>query len=230
MMHGIVGSIERPVPPSRYEPRRFDPRVMLLVILIQGALVTALATHRYSGARTAAPPPLVVHSLDQTPPPQPEPEVERLPEPERPTPRIHAPKPLIELPVTTQPAIATTPEPVPVTAAPAPVSTPSPAPAAPQPARPVSAGDLSASMLHAPPPRYPRESRRLREQGTVVLELLLATDGTVQDIRVLRSSGHRRLDDAARDAVRRWRWSPTTHNGVAVQVRGTVEIPFMLTG
>mgnify|MGYP001584239947 len=64
----------------------------------------------------------------------------------------------------------------------------------------------------------------------MLLELLLATDGTVQDIRVLRSSGYSRLDSTAIDAVRRWRWSPTRRDGKAMQVRGTVEIPFVLAG
>jgi len=85
-------------------------------------------------------------------------------------------------------------------------------------------------MIHAPAPRYPRESRRRREQGTVLLAVLLSVEGHVIDIRVARSSGHARLDGAARDAVGKWRWSPTLVDGVAAQVSGTVEIPFMLTG
>jgi protein TonB len=68
-------------------------------------------------------------------------------------------------------------------------------------AAPVAAGDLSSSMIHAPPPRYPRESRRRHEQGTVLLAVLLATDGSVETLRIARSSGYRRLDEAALDAV-----------------------------
>jgi protein TonB len=85
-------------------------------------------------------------------------------------------------------------------------------------------------MVHAPPPRYPIESRRKREQGTVILAVVLTTDGTVADVRIARSSGYSRLDEAARGTVKKWRWSPTVRGGVAVQVRGTVEIPFVLTG
>lgn len=83
-------------------------------------------------------------------------------------------------------------------------------------------------MIHAPPPRYPHEARRKREEGTVFLELLLARDGTVADIRVARSSGYSRLDAAALEAVRRWRWSATLREGIPVQVTGQVEIPFIL--
>lgn len=69
----------------------------------------------------------------------------------------------------------------------------------------------------------------MREQGTVVLRLLLHLDGTVADIRIARSSGYSRLDEAARNAVQKWRWSPTVRDGIAVQVSGVVEIPFVLT-
>ena len=95
-------------------------------------------------------------------------------------------------------------------------------------AGPVSAGDLSATMIEAVPPRYPVESRRRREQGAVLLMVLLRKDGAVEDISVSRSSGFERLDKAALDAVRRWRWSPTLRGGEAMAVRGIVEIPFVL--
>lgn len=117
-------------------------------------------------------------------------------------------------------------------AAPVEVSIPGP----PDPAPPVTAppaieraGDLSSTMIAATPPRYPTESRRSREQGTVVLTVTLGTDGAVADISIARSSGFERLDRAALAAVRRWRWSPTKRNGAPVMVRGVVEIPFVLT-
>ncbi|MGE4429846.1 MAG: energy transducer TonB [Sphingobium sp.] len=219
-----------PLRPSRYEPRRFDLRALLLALMIQGALIAIFATYRFPVIRTVLQQPLVAYSIDLAPPPPPAPpEVERLPDPPRPIAQVHAPRPIVELPAPA-PLIATTrSKPMPAPPPSAARAAPSPAPA-PAPVSQIAAGDLSASMIHAPPPRYPRESRRLREQGTVVLELLLALDGTVKDIRVARSSGHARLDEAARGAVRRWRWSPTMRDGVKVQVRGTVEIPFVLSG
>lgn len=160
------------------------------------------------------------------PPPQPQP---------RPTPVkqvVNAPSPI----VAPEPLIRVIPSPVQITTSPAPpppvVSVPGPpssAPAAPQPAI-ESAGDLSSTMISATPPRYPHESRRKREQGTVVLMVLLAVDGTVADVSIAQSSGFARLDDAALKAVRRWRWSPTRRNGDPVMVRGLVEIPFILQG
>lgn len=74
------------------------------------------------------------------------------------------------------------------------------------------------------------ESRRKREQGTVVLSLTLSVDGGVSVISVAQSSGFDRLDDAALRAVRKWRWAPTVRNGQPVMVRGQVEIPFVLQG
>ena len=85
-------------------------------------------------------------------------------------------------------------------------------------------------MVSGKPPRYPIESRRKREQGTVVLALTLGIDGTVESIAINRSSGHARLDTAAFDAVRGWRWQPTIRGRQPVRVRGIVEIPFILRG
>lgn len=109
------------------------------------------------------------------------------------------------------------------------------APAPPEPAPPsapptIQGGDLGAQMIAGKPPRYPVECRRNHEQGTVVLMLVVGTDGRVVDIAVSRSSGSPRLDSAARDAVRSWRWAPITRNGQPVIVRGVVEIPFVLQG
>ncbi|MFC4194899.1 energy transducer TonB [Novosphingobium pentaromativorans] len=229
MMHQPSHSTDSSTPPSRYAPRRFEPRALLMVILMQGALLAGLTTYRFPMAPPKVQSTLTVHMFELETPPA-EPKVERLPklEQQRSSAKIHTPRPVLELPEPVEVAVGATYEPVPVTVT-VPVTAPSPAPFA-APPRPTVVGDLSASMIHAPPPRYPRESRRQREEGAVLLELLLATDGTVQDIRVLRSSGYSRLDSTAIDAVRRWRWSPTRRDGKAMQVRGTVEIPFVLAG
>jgi protein TonB len=46
------------------------------------------------------------------------------------------------------------------------------------------------------------------EEGTVTLGLLVGTDGRVVEISIANSSGFARLDKAALDAVRKWRWTP----------------------
>lgn len=123
---------------------------------------------------------------------------------------------------------------VPVDPAPPPMIMAPPAPpappAAPAPPAVVQGGDIGTQMISAKPPRYPIEARRKRQQGTVVLAITLGLDGRVANIAIARSSGFASLDDAARDAVRRWRWAPTIRDGAPVMVRGVVEIPFVLQG
>jgi protein TonB len=55
---------------------------------------------------------------------------------------------------------------------------------------------------HSGTPIYPAISRRMGEQGSVTLQVLVGPDGQVQDVKVLQSSGFGRLDNAAIDAAR----------------------------
>ena len=57
------------------------------------------------------------------------------------------------------------------------------------------------------PPQYPALARRRHWEGTVVLGIDCDAAGVVQLVRVLRSSGHQVLDDAAVAAVRQWRFA-----------------------
>lgn len=83
--------------------------------------------------------------------------------------------------------------------------------------------------LHAPAPDYPRAAARAGVEGTVLLEILVGTDGVPLKVDVRDSSGHRRLDAAARDQVlREWRFRPAMRNGRAVQAIGLVPVSFRL--
>jgi len=62
-------------------------------------------------------------------------------------------------------------------------------------------------------------SRRLQEEGTVELEIDLLDDGTVEALDIARSSGHRRLDEAALAAARTWRFHPRTGGGEVERIR-----------
>lgn len=130
--------------------------------------------------------------------------------------------------ITPVPMQVTVTPPAPAAQAPAPAASPAAAAAAAPAPRTVNLGDIGAQMVSGRPPRYPTESRRKHEQGTVVLFLTLGTDGRVANISVSRSSGFARLDDAAMDAVKRWRWAPPTREGQPVIAQGVVEIPFQL--
>lgn len=67
-----------------------------------------------------------------------------------------------------------------------------------------------------PPTVYPVVSRRLGEQGDVVLGLHVQADGRIAEVEVRSSSGHPRLDRAAIDAARRWRLLPARRDGQPV--------------
>jgi len=141
-------------------------------------------------------------------------------------PQVTVVPPAIELPRSAPIQVVIPSEPLPQAEVQAP---PPQAPAPPAPAPSIIDGaNLEARMVSGRPPRYPIESRRNREQGTVVLSLTLGTDGKVAQISIARSSGFDRLDKAALEAVKRWRWAPTVRDGQPVMVRGVVEIPFVL--
>jgi TonB family protein len=73
-------------------------------------------------------------------------------------------------------------------------------------------------------PMFPEDAARAGIRGIVILEVTVAADGTVKDARVLRSIPM--LDTAALDAVRQWRYEPTTIDGRAVPVIMTVTVQF----
>jgi protein TonB len=81
----------------------------------------------------------------------------------------------------------------------------------------------------SPAPRYPRQALRSSAQGTVVLKVLVDAQGRPQDVVIERSSGHRLLDQAARDQVlAKWRFHPATREGRAVAAYALVPIAFTL--
>jgi TonB family protein len=77
-------------------------------------------------------------------------------------------------------------------------------------------------------PAYPLELMRQNLAGTVILYGIIRADGTVHDIRVLRSVDER-LDQFASEAIAKWQFQPATKNGSAVDVEATFWIPFRPT-
>ena len=76
------------------------------------------------------------------------------------------------------------------------------------------------------PPVYPQIAQAARVEGTVILEAIISERGEVTALKVLRSVPL--LDEAARAAVAKWRYSPTTLNGVTIAVVMTVTVTFSL--
>jgi protein TonB len=163
---------------------------------------------------------VVVPPPEPTPPPPPEKKPEPKPQPK--------PKPIPKAPPSERAVKAPEPEPTP----PAPVEPPPPAqpqpPApAPEPA-PIIPPRAEAGQLSNPAPPYPTLSRRLREEGTVVLDILIRADGSVGEIKLKTSSGFKRLDDAAIHAVKRWRYKPATQGGKAIDFWYELPLEFNL--
>src|SRR5258706_7300621 len=75
---------------------------------------------------------------------------------------------------------------------------------------------------------YPRESFIAGEEGGVHLRALVQADGAVRDALIEQSSGSPRLDQAAVQLVRSWRYVPGTLNGVAVAARFPVNVDWKL--
>jgi protein TonB len=84
----------------------------------------------------------------------------------------------------------------------------------------------SVEYVRAAPPVYPKESQRRREHGTVVLRVLVDTEGRPAQIRVERSSGFERLDSAAREAVAKFLFRPYEVDGVARPAQVLIPIGF----
>ncbi|MBK8766094.1 MAG: energy transducer TonB [Burkholderiaceae bacterium] len=75
---------------------------------------------------------------------------------------------------------------------------------------------------------YPAVSRRLGEQGRVLLRVLVGLAGEPERIEVLQSSGYPKLDGAAREAARRSRFRPYVEDGKATPVWALIPIHFAL--
>ena len=73
-------------------------------------------------------------------------------------------------------------------------------------------------------PPYPSTARRLGVQGTTLLHVLVASTGHVAQVIVKQSAGHPDLDQAATDAVRRWRFEPARRGTEPVEM--WVQLPF----
>jgi periplasmic protein TonB len=203
---------------NAYGGRRPNWPLIGLILGIHVALLTGLILFDVIPIAKPKPEPLVVTLLALPTDPPPQVPVEEVKPVDQPKPQVSSPVQIVQIQA---------PSPVmPVTVQVAPVTPPVVTP--PAPSGPVNVSNLGSKMVAMTPPRYPVESRRRKEQGTVVLSLLLGLDGAVAQINLAQSSGFDRLDKAALEAVRKWRWSPTLRNGEPVAVRGTVDIPFIL--
>ncbi|MFY9690680.1 MAG: energy transducer TonB [Candidatus Acidiferrales bacterium] len=87
-------------------------------------------------------------------------------------------------------------------------------------------GVVAARAISRVQPDYPTQALELGLQGTVILHALIGTDGSVQSLYL--NEGQCILSEAAIEAVKQWRYSPTLINGNPVRVDTTIKVVFTL--
>ncbi|HTN28621.1 MAG TPA: energy transducer TonB [Burkholderiales bacterium] len=190
--------------------------VVVLHVVLGYALVEGLARKIVEVVRQ----PLetkIVEEVKPPPPEKPPPPPPKLSTP--PPPYIPPPEVQVQVPVQAPTITAVTPvkpaEPVPPPAV--------PAPAAPeQPRTPVkTAAVVDARACEKPP--YPAAALRANETGVVQLSFLIDVDGKVLESSITRSSGSRRLDEAARQGLSLCKFKPGTVDGKPERSRARIE-------
>ena len=91
----------------------------------------------------------------------------------------------------------------------------------------VGNGVAAPVLLHKIEPSYSFEARAAKAQGTVVLIVVIGTDGTASDVQLSKSVGYG-LDEQALKAITQWTFKPGTRAGMAVPVQASIEVNFRL--
>jgi len=90
--------------------------------------------------------------------------------------------------------------------------------------------NFNAAYLNNPAPNYPSISRRLGEEGLVLLNVQVTADGAADSVELQTGSGSSRLDQAALEAVKKWRFTPAKRGDQAVSASVVVPVRFSLEG
>jgi protein TonB len=192
-----------------------------VVVFLHIAIVYALYSALQQRAKELIPPPIQVKNIDQVKPkdeapPPPPPDIKMPPPP----PYIPPPDIAVEAAPAATNAITTTSV-KPVVAPPPPAAPP--APVTHTTVEPVF------DKAHSREPEYPSVSRRLGEEGVVVVRVLVAEDGHVLQAELVKSSGFSRLDNAAVESMKSYRFGPGTVDGKPAQLWKTMQYRFQLT-
>jgi len=164
------------------------------------------------------------------------PPLQPAPAPQAP-PLKNAPPPPTPVPQADVPALVAPPNAIAAVAQlPAPVTTPVLAPAAPMPpsapaaprAPPSARTAAGVNMAQCDKPEYPSASKRMEEEGTVGLRFLVGTDGRVIQSEVEKSSGYKRLDEAARAGLAKCLFRPALMDGKPEQAWTTIQYVWRL--
>lgn len=95
------------------------------------------------------------------------------------------------------------------------------------PAKKVGRGVSPPRTLYQPDPEYSDQARRSKYQGSMVLGVTVAVEGTASEVCILQGLGMG-LDEKAMEAVKSWKFTPSLENGAPVPVRIAVEVSFTL--
>lgn len=87
--------------------------------------------------------------------------------------------------------------------------------------------DTAQVLTHRVRPEYPLLARQMKVQGSVVLDAMIGKDGGIQNLHVVQ--GPTILADAAREAVRQWRFKPYLQDGQAVETQAHITVNFMIS-
>ena len=96
-------------------------------------------------------------------------------------------------------------------------------PAAKEPVPVITPGKLIRKVS----PKYPKQARKQRIEGTVVLRAIITKDGKIGDLQLI--SGHPMLAQPALDAVKKWKYRPYLKDGQAVEVETQITVNFQLS-
>ena len=207
-----------------------------VVLAAHAAVIAALWQLAPTRVAPALTPPVLVTFVEPPRPkvePAPKPLPAARPMPARPRPKAVANKPVLaaasEAPA---PAVVAPPAPTPAQAAEVAPTAPAPAAATPAAQPPqavvVTAPRFNADYLNNPAPAYPALSRRMGEEGKVVLRVRVSERGLPDEVHVRNSSGSERLDTTALETVRRWKFVPARRGDTPVEAWVLVPISFSL--
>jgi TonB family protein len=90
----------------------------------------------------------------------------------------------------------------------------------------VSAAVVAGNKIQGKVPKYPKDAKRAHVEGTVVLRGVISKSGDIEDLCVIQ--GPAKLQQAAYDAVKTWKYRPYLRNGEPLEVETQVNVIFTL--
>jgi len=209
-----------------------------VALVFHALIITILITYAPTRDALKAIAPLMVQLIKpEMPAPavaKPEPKVDRLPKPlpirkAQPRPESQSPLLAAQTPDANPPAVVMPPETRPLPPVEARVAPPTAPVVAPAPT-PIVPPSFNADYLDNPAPAYPPLARRMGEVGRVLLRVHVEASGLPSTVEIRTSSGSERLDHAALEAVKRWKFVPARQGDKAVAAYVVVPISFNLKG